>query len=109
MKVGLTLQPGDRGTKKLASEYGDKLVCVRYRYDAARKKRLKTVEIVVEEVPWTPKLGKDDPVLVKINWNEKGLQTRIKNVGGQWDKNKKVWVLPFGNAKELDLMSRIVE
>jgi len=109
MKVGLTLHPGDRGTRKLASVYGDKLVCVRYRYDAIRKRRLKTVEIVVEEVPRTPKLGEDDPVLVKINWNEKSLQTKIKSCQGRWNKNKKLWILSYAEAKKLDLLSRMVE
>jgi hypothetical protein len=107
MKVGLTLHPGNRGTKKLASEYGDKLVCVRYRYDAIRKKRLKTVETIVEEIPWAPKPGKDDPVFLKIRWNEKSLQTKIKNCQGRW--NKKLWILPYGEAKKLDLLSRMVE
>jgi hypothetical protein len=55
MKVGLTLHPGDRGTKKLVTQYGDKLECVMYRYDAPHKKRLKTVEIVIDGLPWSPK------------------------------------------------------
>ncbi len=31
--------PGHRGTKQLLAQYGDRLVCVRYRYDAQRKTR----------------------------------------------------------------------
>jgi hypothetical protein len=62
MKVRLKLKPGDRGTKKLVVQYGDKLVCARYRYDAIQKKRLKTVEIVTEEshserIPRSPLRG----------------------------------------------------
>ena len=34
--------------------YGDRLVCVRYRYDAQRTMRLKTVEIIVAERDWQP-------------------------------------------------------
>ena len=109
MKVRLKLKPGDRGTKKLVVQYGDKLVCVRYRYDAIQKKRLKTVEIVIEEIPWTPKPGKDDPVFLKIRWNEKSLQTKIKSNGGRWNKYKKVWILPYGKVQELDLLSRMEE
>jgi hypothetical protein len=30
------------GTKKLVARYGERLVCVRYRYDAERRKRLET-------------------------------------------------------------------
>jgi hypothetical protein len=30
--VGLHLKPGQKGTKHLVEQYGDRLVCVRYRY-----------------------------------------------------------------------------
>ena len=33
MKTRLTRKPGQKGTKKLTALYGEKLVCVRYRYD----------------------------------------------------------------------------
>ena len=42
--VRLHLKPGQKGTKQLLAQYGDRLICVRYRYDAQRKKRFKTVE-----------------------------------------------------------------
>jgi hypothetical protein len=54
MRTQVTLQPGQKGTKKLLAQYGEQLVCVRYRYDATRQRRLKTVELVVEETPWRP-------------------------------------------------------
>ncbi|GMQ87779.1 MAG: hypothetical protein BMS9Abin08_0987 [Gammaproteobacteria bacterium] len=44
MDVKATLLPGANGTKALLREYGDQLVCVRYRYDKKRHKRYKTVE-----------------------------------------------------------------
>jgi len=34
MRVRLHLKPGQQGTRRLLEEYGDRLVCVRYRYDA---------------------------------------------------------------------------
>ena len=40
-RVRLHLKPGQKGTKQLLSQYGDRLICVRYRYDVQRKKRLK--------------------------------------------------------------------
>ena len=58
MKARLTLQPGQDGTRKLVEEYGDRLLYVRYRYDPVRKRRVKTVELIVEEVPWAPALGR---------------------------------------------------
>jgi hypothetical protein len=36
---------------------GDRLVCVRYRYDEQQKKRCKTVELIVEEDGWEPPAG----------------------------------------------------
>ena len=42
MRTRLHLKPGQRGTKLLLAQYGDRLVCVRYRYDAQRRKRFKT-------------------------------------------------------------------
>ena len=43
------IEPGQKGTKRLVEKFGDALLCVRYRYDANRGVRLKTVELVVEE------------------------------------------------------------
>jgi len=38
----------------MVETYGDQLVCVRYRYDAERKRRYKTVELIIDEVNWQP-------------------------------------------------------
>ena len=35
-RVRLHLKPGQKGTKQLLAQYGDRLICVRYRYDARR-------------------------------------------------------------------------
>ena len=35
MRPRLHLKPSQKDTKQLLEEYGDRLVCVRYRYDAA--------------------------------------------------------------------------
>jgi hypothetical protein len=53
-RVRLHLKPGQKRTKQLLAQYGDHLICVRYRYDALRKKRLKTVELLVAERDWEP-------------------------------------------------------
>lgn len=54
MSARVTLIPGRNGTKKLLRQYGDRLLRVRYRYDSTTGRRQKTVELLVEEVPWTP-------------------------------------------------------
>ena len=46
--------PGQAGTKRLVQQYGDRLFCVRYRYDTERRMRYKTAEIIVSEAPWQP-------------------------------------------------------
>ncbi len=55
MRSRLTLKPPQRGTKKLQAKYGDRLLYVRYRYDEERRRRCKTVELIVNEVDWVPK------------------------------------------------------
>lgn len=45
------LSPTAPGAKRLATRYGKALVCVRYREDLARGRRLTTVELVVDERP----------------------------------------------------------
>ena len=99
MKIRARLKPGQKGTKKFVEKYGDALVCVRYRYDARKHKQYKTVEIIVSESDWTPPPAKyPDSTLVrlKIGVMETALQSQIKAVGGRWDKDKKVWIVPYG-------------
>ncbi|MGA8050102.1 MAG: hypothetical protein WCA09_07985 [Burkholderiales bacterium] len=55
METRLTLRPGQHGTRKLVARFGERLVRVRYLYDAEAGRRLKTVELIVESVPWTPR------------------------------------------------------
>ena len=55
MSHHVTLLPGQKGTRKLQRQYGDALVRVRYRYDGERRRRLTTVELIIEDVPWEPR------------------------------------------------------
>jgi hypothetical protein len=107
MKVRLKLQPGQKGAKKLTSKYGSKLICVRYRYDEKQGKRFTTVELIVDETPWTPPRTKDPDMYLKIKRTEFKLHTLIKNAGGSWDRAKFVWILPLSKVKELGLEDRI--
>jgi hypothetical protein len=54
MRTRLTVKPGHPGARHLTQIYGERLVCVRFRYDPARGRRIKTVELIVAEVPWEP-------------------------------------------------------
>jgi hypothetical protein len=106
MRTRLTLWPGQKGTKKLLAEYGEQLVCVRYRYDLARRRRYKTVELIVEESVWLPE--PEAIVGLRIAWEEQGLRSQVKAVGGVWNAERKVWELAVGQVIALGLEERIV-
>ena len=38
MEARVTLRPGQRGTKKLVRRFGERLICVRYCYDASNER-----------------------------------------------------------------------
>jgi hypothetical protein len=42
MKTYAHLKPGQDGTKRLVEQYGDALLCVRYRFDETRGVKVKT-------------------------------------------------------------------
>jgi len=99
MKTRVNLKPGQKGTKGLVEQYGEALLCVRYRYDAAKQKQYKTAEIIVSESDWAPPPAKyPDGILVplKIGINEIALQNQVRSVGGRWDKEQQVWFVPYG-------------
>ncbi len=112
MRTRLTLKPGQSGTKQLVNQYGDRLVCVRYRYDAAKRKRYKTVELIVEESAWTPQVeppAAEAWVSVVIGKTESNLQQRIREVGGRWNGIRGVWELRYADVVALGLTGRLVE
>jgi hypothetical protein len=108
MRARLKLKPGQPGTKALVKQYGDKLLCVRYRYDAPRKKRYKTIELIVDEADWEPKLKPTAIVLVQVKWGEVELSHQVRSAGGTWNKARRAWELPYAAVVELQLENRIV-
>ena len=112
MRTRLHLKPGQKGTKQLLAQYGDRLVCVRYRYDAQRKKRFKTVELIVAERDWNPpapRFTADTLVGVRIGFAEVEMRDRVKQVGGKWNRRRKVWDMRYDQVVALKLEARIVE
>ncbi len=114
METRLTLAPGQNGTKKLLATYGDRLVCVRYRYDSERGVRHKTVELIVETLPWKPhaRVPRRDPqdmVGVRIGYSETALRERIKNAGGIWRPRQRLWEIDWNTARELQLQTRVID
>jgi hypothetical protein len=97
MRARRTLAPGQRGTKKLLRQYGAQLVCVRYRYDAERCLRSITVELIIEQSPWSPasaKIADGTIVGVRVGVSEVALQRRVKQTGGKWNPVARVWEMP---------------
>jgi len=80
-------------------QFGDKLLCVRYRYDEIRQVRMKTVEIIVEERPCKPPLRyrDQDIVAVMVPYTMKALRDRLKAAGGRWNPEKQLWFVKYGN------------
>ena len=108
MRVRLKLKPGQRGTKRLTKQYGDSLVCVRYRYDEKTRKRYTTVELIVAEKPWQPPAIKSDTIVhLKIAFDEMDLRQKIKAAGAWWNTSTKLWRVPYKTACKLGLKERI--
>ena len=98
------LSPTAPGAKRLATRYGDALVCVRYREDAAGHRRLTTVELVVDERP----IPIPPPSCVRIAYEEAELRCQVKAAGGIWDRKQKVWRVPRAAIRKLKLERRVV-
>ena len=110
-RVRLHLKPGQKGTKQLLAQYGDRLICVRYRYDAQRKKRLKTVELLVAERDWDPprpRIAHDQLVELRAAFADLAVREQIKKAGGTWNPERKLWQLRYDHAVALGLTGRIV-
>ena len=112
MLMSKKLKPGQPGTKRLVGQYGQRLLCVRYRYDGVQGKRFKTVELIIEENLWQapPRpLRPEQVVGLRIGIKERGLQARIKTAQGKWNERQQIWELRYDKVVELGLTERIVE
>ena len=108
LRTRLTLAPGQNGTKKLTRRFGDRLVCVRYRYDDATQRRFKTVELVVDEVPWERTPRPDPVVRIRLSVEERALREAVKAAGGRWFPAERQWALHLSEVRRLRLQRRIV-
>ena len=94
--------------------FGQRLVAVRYLYDAAANRRYKTVELIVEARPWSPRTRRlrrtsDDIVAVRIGYHEAGLRERAKALGGVWRPAQKAWELTWDAARKLGISDRVAD
>lgn len=110
MKTRLILKPGQRGTKSLTDKYGDDLVCVRYRYDAETRQRLKTIELVLERTPWEPppeKFSADTVLTLRIEGYETEQRKKVKAAGGKWNPETRLWYVRYGAIAGTELEKHI--
>jgi hypothetical protein len=111
MRTRLTLQPHQRGAKRLLAQYGDRLVCVQHRYDVEQKKRWKTIELIIEEHEWEPRVAPPAPDQVmnlRVAGGEVELRRQVKAAGGKWRPQQQVWELRYDQVVALGLTGRIV-
>ncbi|MFY9316439.1 MAG: hypothetical protein WAO95_12885 [Burkholderiales bacterium] len=113
METRATLRPGQKGTRKLVERFGERLVRVRYVYDAAAGRRYKTVELIVAGAAWRPRPRNqrrcdDDVVHVRIAYGERDLRERAKRLGALWRPAQKLWEITWRDAKRLEISHRVV-
>ena len=66
-------------------------VPVRYR---EQEKRLKTVELIVEECPWVPETKQESggrAVYLRVAASAMGVRRQVKGAGGKWNPQFGVW------------------
>ncbi|MCF6283077.1 MAG: hypothetical protein L3J28_12905 [Candidatus Polarisedimenticolaceae bacterium] len=112
MRIKACLKPGQNGTKKWREIYGDRLVAVRYRYDAKKERRYTTVELIVGEDEWqSESLAKNnsDLVGIRVAGYELDVRDKVKRAGGIWRVRQQLWELPYGKIVALGLEERIID
>ena len=75
------------------------MLCVRFKYDAELRQRLKTVELIVERTEWSPpppRYAADTLVPVRIEVADMPLRLQAKAAGARWNPEKKLWFVKYG-------------
>lgn len=83
---------------------------MRYRYDALKRRRYTTAEIVVSESEWDPlpaATARREHVPVRIAIQETILREKVKAAGGRWDHDQRVWMLRMEQVIQLGLTGRV--
>ena len=69
------------------------------------------MELIVEEGDWeplVPKRARDRLVKIRLTVPEIALRTQVKQAGGIWHPQERVWELAYSRVVHLGLTSRIV-
>ena len=111
MKAEKTLLPGEPGTKKLVEQYGQDLVCVRYRYDAEHDLTVKTVELIIDKRPRRKHpqyIPKNKRMPLRVDYGEVEIGRQIRAAGGIWNREEQAWKLAYQKVLELGLGDRLI-
>jgi hypothetical protein len=107
------IAPGQLGAKRWEEQFGQTLLCVRYREDINTRHRYTTVELVVDvrHMPLPPPAARDTGqaiMAIHLGWGEIDLQRRVRAAGGKWDGLACVWLLMYSQILAMNLQDRIV-
>jgi hypothetical protein len=105
-QVTRTLSPPQGGTLRLAAQYGDALVCVRYRRDASGLRRYTTVEFVVEQVLMAGPRADERLFAVDVQGHERALKAALRNRGARPFRGTTTWHVRGAVVKKLGLVDR---
>lgn len=78
--------------------------------DATPQRRLKTVELIVEETLWCPERETGNGAItvgVRVDVQEGSRQRHVKMAGGRWNPIRRLWELRRDQALKLGLKDRI--
>jgi len=106
------IHPCQPGSKKYLEEYGNRFVCIRYRYDTESGKRTKTIELLLDQDAFQQKrawIPKNKIMLVRVEYGEIEVARLVKSAGGRWNREKRGWELPYEQVKALGLQNRIIK
>jgi hypothetical protein len=73
---------------------------------------LKTVEILVAECDWEPprpRFAPDQIVALRVAFTDVAVRERVKQAGGTWSPEQRIWRLRYDRVAALGLTARIVD
>jgi len=76
-----------------------------------RKRKIKTVELIIDESPLTfnpSKIPMNKIMQLTVAYGEVHVGKLIRDAGGRWNRKEKLWQLPYGEVLALGLENRIV-
>jgi len=115
LRVAKTFAPGHAGTRRLVREFGERLVCVRHRYDDVNGLRVTTVELVagvdrLDARAPPPRRARAawEAVRICLAFDERVLRRQVLAAGGRWHPESKLWEVPQWLVARLGIGDRIV-